>query len=145
MYMNSSGMEIFRCLLRSMCSWIWVEFCFQKGAKLASKSMKNRSWGIKNRSWDVLAGVLELSWWPKPKTQEGDSVFWKHLGAILAGSWGHLGVFLASKRKPRASKKRSKNRSKFNSMLGSFFGKVLVGFGGQSRAKLAPKSIQNRC
>ena len=60
-------------------------------------------------------------------------------------SWGRLGVFLASKRKPRASKKRSKNRSKFNSMLGSFFGKVLVGFGRQGKAKLAPKSIQNLC
>ena len=113
MYMNSSRMEIFRCLLRSMCSWIWVEFCFQRGAKLASKSMKNRSWGIKNRSWDVLAGVLELSWWPKPKTQEGAPFF----GSILGPSWRALGAILGSSWLPKESQERPKSDPKIDQNL----------------------------
>ena len=80
----------------------------------------------------------------KTENRGGGSVFWKPLGAILAGSWGRLGVFLASKREPRASTKRSKNRSKFCCMLGSIFEKILIGFGMQIRAKLASKSIKNR-
>ena len=58
--------------------------------------------------------------------------------ANMASSWG-----------PKSMKNRKKNRSKnrlfFWCLLGSIFERILVDFGRQNGAKLAPKSIKNRC
>ena len=77
----------------------------------------------------------------KTENLRGESVFWKLLGAILAGSWGHLGVLLASKREPRTSKKRSKNQSFF---FVACWERFLDRFWSVLGSKAGPSWLQNR-
>ena len=69
------------------------------------------------------------------------------LGGVLGVSWGAfwdrlerlLGPNLGPKMEPTWAKNRSKNRSFFGCLLESIFAWILVDFGCQNGAKLAPK------
>ena len=73
--------------------------------------------------------ALGLSWW--------------RLGSALGAFWDRLerllGPNLGPKMEPTWAKNRSKNRSFFGCLLESIFGWILVDFGCQNGAKLAPK------
>ena len=56
---------------------------------------------------------------------------------------GQHGPKLGPKLEPKWRKNRCKNRSKIWCILGSIFGRILVDFGRENGAKLAPKSIEN--
>ena len=82
----------------------------------------------------------------------GRSVFWDPLGAVLGGSWGRLGAWIAVLGRLGASwgrlgpsKNRCQNRSKNRCLSRSIFDTILVDFGRENGSKLAPKSIKNRC
>ena len=64
------------------------------------------------------------------------------LGAVLGSSWGPN---LGPKMELKWSKNRCKNQSKIWCILKSIFGAILMDLGTENEAKLAPKSIKNRC
>ena len=94
-----------------------IGFGWNFGLKKKPSWHQNRSkiglGGIKNRSWDVLAGSLERSWWPKPKTEEGDQFF----GGLLGPSWRALGAILGSSWLPKESQERPKSDPKIDQNL----------------------------
>ena len=108
--------------------------------------------GHQNQSKMVLKSLLEGSrgalggfWRPMPKNEAGDLFF----GGLLGPSWRPLGTVLGRLRRlerPRWSQNRRKNglenRSFFCWLWRSDFSMILVDFGSQNGAKLAPKSDQ---
>ena len=68
---------------------------------------------------------------------------WRCLGSVLGAFWDRLerllGSNLGPKMEPTWAKNRSKNRSSFGYLLESIFAWILVDFGCQNGAKLAPQ------
>ena len=75
---------------------------------------------------------LELSWWRLGKLKKFGEAFWDRLERLL-------GPNLGPKMEPTWAKNRSKKRTFFGCLLESIFAWILVDFGCQNGAKLAPK------
>ena len=119
----------------------------QKSTKNQSKmdqtSIKNRwksrSGGLWGRFGGLLGrlgrsnGSLKASWTVLEAS-------WKRLGREKWPTWLQLGPKLGPKLELKWIKNPSKNRSKNWCLLGSVFGRILVDFGRENGAKLAPKS-----
>ena len=124
----------------------------QDGAKLApnwvQKSTKN---GVPHRTWGPKMGYPIGPWDQKFEKNRVKKATQQKRGRSSTESLhfdrksGQHGPNLAPKLELKWTKNRCKNRSKIWCILGSIFGRILEDFGRQNGAKLAPKSIKNRC